>query len=287
MRGIILAGGSGTRLYPLTKAISKQILPIYDKPMIYYPLSVLMLANIREILIISTPRDLLVFEELLGDGSQLGIKVEFKIQKHPNGLAEAFIIGEEFIGDDNVCLILGDNVFYGAGFSGLIEEAAILKDGAIVFGYPVKDPRAYGVVEFDKSGKAISLEEKPENPKSNYAIPGLYFYDNTVVKKSKSIKPSARGELEITTINEKYLKEGKLNVKQLGRGITWLDTGTHEALLQAANYVETIQNRQGYYIACIEEIAYRKKWIKETQLKQLASSMLKTEYGKYLMDLLK
>ena len=287
MRGIILAGGSGTRLYPLTKAISKQILPIYDKPMIYYPLSVLMLANIREILIISTPRDLLVFEELLGDGSQLGIKLEFKIQKHPNGLAEAFIIGEEFIGDDNVCLILGDNVFYGAGFSGLIEEAEILKDGAIVFGYPVKDPRAYGVVEFDKSGKAISLEEKPENPKSNYAIPGLYFYDNTVVKKSKSIKPSARGELEITTINEKYLKEGKLNVKQLGRGITWLDTGTHEALLQAANYVETIQNRQGYYIACIEEIAYRKKWIKETQLKQLASSMLKTEYGKYLMDLLK
>jgi hypothetical protein len=287
MRGIILAGGSGTRLYPLTKAISKQILPIYDKPMIYYPLSVLMLANIREILIISTPRDLLVFEELLGDGSQLGIKLEFKIQKHPNGLAEAFIIGEEFIGDDNVCLILGDNVFYGAGFSGLIEEAAILKDGAIVFGYPVKDPRAYGVVEFDKSGKAISLEEKPENPKSNYAIPGLYFYDNTVVKKSKSIKPSARGELEITTINEKYLKEGKLNVKQLGRGITWLDTGTHEALLQAANYVETIQNRQGYYIACIEEIAYKKKWIKETQLKQLASSMLKTEYGKYLMDLLK
>lgn len=287
MKGIILAGGSGTRLYPLTKSISKQIMPIYDKPMIYYPLSVLMLANIREILIISTPRDLLVFEELLGDGSQLGIKLEFKIQKHPNGLAEAFIIGEEFIGDDNVCLILGDNVFYGAGFSGLIEEAAILKDGAIVFGYPVKDPRAYGVVEFDKSGKAISLEEKPENPKSNYAIPGLYFYDNTVVKKSKSIKPSARGELEITTINEKYLKEGKLNVKQLGRGITWLDTGTHEALLQAANYVETIQNRQGYYIACIEEIAYRKKWIKETQLKQLASSMLKTEYGKYLMDLLK
>ena len=261
MKGIILAGGSGTRLYPLTKAISKQIMPIYDKPMIYYPLSVLMLANIREILLISTPRDLPVFEELLGDGSQLGIKLEYKVQKYPNGLAEAFILGEEFIGDDNVCLILGDNVFYGAGFS--------------------------GVVEFDKNGKAISLEEKPENPKSNYAIPGLYFYDNTVVKKSKSIKPSERGELEITTINEEYLKEGKLNVKQLGRGITWLDTGTHESLLQAANYVETIQNRQGYYVACIEEIAYRKKWINEIQLRQIADTMLKTDYGKYLIDLLK
>ena len=287
MKGIILAGGSGTRLYPLTKAISKQIMPIYDKPMIYYPLSVLMLANIREILLISTPRDLPVFEELLGDGSQLGIKLEYKVQKYPNGLAEAFILGEEFIGDDNVCLILGDNVFYGAGFSGLLEEAAKLKEGAVVFGYPVKDPRAYGVVEFDKNGKAISLEEKPKNPKSNYAIPGLYFYDNTVVKKSKSIKPSARGELEITTINEEYLKEGKLNVKQLGRGITWLDTGTHESLLQAANYVETIQNRQGYYVACIEEIAYRKKWINEIQLRQIADTMLKTDYGKYLIDLLK
>ena len=287
MKGIILAGGSGTRLYPLTKAISKQIMPIYDKPMIYYPLSVLMLANIREILLISTPRDLPVFEELLGDGSQLGIKLKYKVQKYPNGLAEAFILGEEFIGDDNVCLILGDNVFYGAGFSGLLEETAKLKEGAVVFGYPVKDPRAYGVVEFDKNGKAISLEEKPENPKSNYAIPGLYFYDNTVVKKSKSIKPSERGELEITTINEEYLKEGKLNVKQLGRGITWLDTGTHESLLQAANYVETIQNRQGYYVACIEEIAYRKKWINEIQLRQIADTMLKTDYGKYLMDLLK
>ena len=287
MKGIILAGGSGTRLYPLTKAISKQIMPIYDKPMIYYPLSVLMLANIREILLISTPRDLPVFEELLGDGSQLGIKLKYKVQKYPNGLAEAFILGEEFIGDDNVCLILGDNVFYGAGFSGLLEETAKLKEGAVVFGYPVKDPRAYGVVEFDKNGKAISLKEKPENPKSNYAIPGLYFYDNTVVKKSKSIKPSERGELEITTINEEYLKEGKLNVKQLGRGITWLDTGTHESLLQAANYVETVQNRQGYYIACIEEIAYRKKWINEIQLRQIADTMLKTDYGKYLMDLLK
>ena len=287
MRGIILAGGSGTRLYPLTKVISKQIIPIYDKPMIYYPLSVLMLANIREILIISTPRDLPVFEELLGDGSQLGIKLEYKVQEHPNGLAEAFIIGEEFIGDDNVCLILGDNVFYGAGFSGLVEEAATLKEGAVVFGYPVKDPRAYGVVEFDKNGKAISLEEKPENPKSNYAIPGLYFYDNTVVKKSKSIKPSARGELEITTINEEYLKEGKLNVKQLGRGTAWLDTGTHEALLEAANFVQTVQNRQGLYIACLEEIAYQKNWISEVELNKLAEPMIKTAYGQYLIGLRK
>ena len=287
MKGIILAGGSGTRLYPLTKAISKQIMPIYDKPMIYYPLSVLMLANIREVLIISTPRDLPVFEELLGDGSQLGIKLEYKVQEHPNGLAEAFIIGEEFIGDDNVCLILGDNVFYGAGFSGLVEEAATLKEGAVVFGYPVKDPRAYGVVEFDKNGKAISLEEKPKNPKSNYAIPGLYFYDNTVVKKSKSIKPSARGELEITTINEEYLKEGKLNVKQLGRGTAWLDTGTHEALLEAANFVQTVQNRQGLYIACLEEIAYQKNWISEVELNKLAEPMIKTAYGQYLIGLRK
>ena len=287
MKGIILAGGSGTRLYPLTKSISKQIMPIYDKPMIYYPLSVLMLANIREILLISTPRDLPVFEELLGDGSQLGIKLKYKVQKYPNGLAEAFILGEEFIGDDNVCLILGDNVFYGAGFSGLLEEAAKLKEGAVVFGYPVKDPRAYGVVEFDKNGKAISLEEKPENPKSNYAIPGLYFYDNTVVKKSKSIKPSARGELEITTINEEYLKEGKLNVKQLGRGTAWLDTGTHEALLEAANFVQTVQNRQGFYIACIEEIAYQKGWICKERLEELAKPLMKSEYGKYLKELIK
>ena len=287
MKGIILAGGSGTRLYPLTKAISKQIMPIYDKPMIYYPLSVLMLANIREILIISTPRDLPVFQELLGDGSQLGLKLEYKVQKHPNGLAEAFIIGEEFIGKDNVALILGDNIFYGSGFSGMVEEAAKLKEGAIVFGYPVKDPRAYGVVEFDEEGKAISLEEKPENPKSNYAIPGLYFYDNTVIEKAKTIKPSARGELEITTVNERYLQEGKLNVKNLGRGIAWLDTGTHEALLQAANYVEAVQNRQGFYIACIEEIAYQKGWITEKKLKELSQSMIKTPYGQYLVDLVK
>ena len=287
MKGIILAGGSGTRLYPLTKAISKQIMPIYDKPMIYYPLSVLMLANIREILIISTPRDLPVFKELLGDGSQLGLKLEYKVQKHPNGLAEAFIIGEEFIGNDNVCLILGDNIFYGSGLSGLLEEASKLEEGAVVFGYPVKDPRAYGVVEFDKNGKAISLEEKPENPKSNYAIPGLYFYDNTVLKKVKSIKPSARGELEITSVNEKYLEEGKLSVKKFGRGVAWLDTGTHEALLEAANFVQTVQKRQGFYIACIEEIAYQKGWIGEEEVRELAKVMMKTEYGKYLIDLKK
>ena len=287
MKGIILAGGKGTRLYPLTVSISKQILPVYDKPMIYYPLSVLMLANIREILIISTERDLPVFKELLKDGSELGLKLEYKIQKKPNGLAEAFIIGEEFIGDDNVALILGDNIFYGSGFTGLLEEMSKIENGAAIFGYPVKDSRAYGVVEFDETGKAISLEEKPENPKSNYAIPGLYFYDNTVVEKAKNVKPSARREIEITTVNEMYLSEGKLNVKNLGRGVAWLDTGTHDALLEAATYVEAIQKRQGFYIACIEEIAYAKEWISKEQLQKLAEPMMKTEYGKYLVNLIK
>ena len=286
MKGIILAGGSGTRLYPLTKSISKQIIPIYDKPMTYYPLSVLMLANIRDILIISTPRDLPLFKELLGNGSDLGINLEYEVQEKPNGLAEAFLIGEKFIGNDNVALILGDNIFYGSGFTGLVEESATLKEGAIIFGYPVKDPTAYGVVEFDKNGKAISLEEKPKNPKSNFAIPGLYFYDNTVVEKAKKVKPSARGEIEITSINEMYLSEGKLNAKNLGRGTAWLDTGTHESLLDAANYVEAIQKRQGLYIACIEEIAYQKGWITKENLENLSRLLIKTDYGKYLKSLI-
>ena len=287
MKGIILAGGSGTRLYPLTKSISKQIMPIYDKPMIYYPLSVLMLANIREILIISTERDLPVFRELLGDGSDFGVRLEYKVQEKPNGLAEAFLIGEEFVGDDNVALILGDNIFFGSDFSGLLEEAGKITEGAVIFGYPVKDPTSYGVVEFDQNGKAISLEEKPKVPKSNFAIPGLYFYDNTVVEKAKNVKPSSRGELEITTINEMYLNEKNLNVKILGRGIAWLDTGTHEALLEAANFVEAIQKRQGFYIACIEEIAYKKGWIDNKKIEELAETLQKTEYGKYLKELIK
>ena len=287
MKGIILAGGKGTRLYPLTMSISKQILPVYDKPMIYYPLSVLMLANIREILIISTERDLPVFKELLKDGSELGLKLEYKVQDKPNGLAEAFIIGEKFIGDDNVALILGDNIFYGSGFTGLLEEMSKIEDGAAIFGYPVKDPRAYGVVEFDETGKAISLEEKPENPRSNYAIPGLYFYDNTVVEKAKNVKPSARGEIEITTVNEMYLSEGKLNVKNLGRGIIWFDTGTHEALLEASNYVEAIQKRQGFYIACLEEIAYKKGWINEKDIEKKIEGTKMNDYQKYLSLLIK
>jgi glucose-1-phosphate thymidylyltransferase len=287
MKGIILAGGSGTRLYPLTKSISKQIMPIYDKPMIYYPLSVLMLANIREILIISTERDLPVFRELLGDGSDFGVRLEYKVQEKPNGLAEAFLIGEEFVGNDNVALILGDNIFFGSGFSGLLEEAGKIKEGAVIFGYPVKDPTSYGVVEFDQNGKAISLEEKPKVPKSNFAIPGLYFYDNTVIEKAKNVKPSNRGELEITTVNEMYLNEKNLNVKILGRGIAWLDTGTHEALLEAANFVEAIQKRQGFYIACVEEIAYKKGWIDNKKLEELAETLQKTEYGKYLKELIK
>ena len=287
MKGIILAGGSGTRLYPLTKSISKQIMPIYDKPMIYYPLSVLMLANIREILIISTERDLPVFRELLGDGSDFGVRLEYKVQEKPNGLAEAFLIGEDFVGDDKVALILGDNIFFGSGFSGLLEEAEKLTEGAVIFGYPVKNPTAYGVVEFDQNGKAISLEEKPKVPKSNFAIPGLYFYDNTVLKKAKNVKPSNRGELEITTVNEMYLNEKNLNVKILGRGVAWLDTGTHEALLEAANFVEAIQKRQGFYIACIEEIAYKKGWIDNKKIEELAETLQKTEYGKYLKELIK
>ena len=287
MKGIILAGGKGTRLYPLTESISKQILPVYDKPMIYYPLSVLMLANIKEILIISTERDLPVFKELLKDGSGLGLKLEYKVQEKPNGLAEAFLIGEEFIGKDNVVLILGDNIFYGSGFTGLVEEAAKLKKGAIIFGYPVKDPKAYGVVEFDENGKAVSLEEKPKEPKSNYAIPGLYFYDNTVIEKAKKVKPSARGEIEITTVNEMYLSEGKLNVKNLGRGIIWFDAGTHEALLEASNYIEAIQKRQGFYVACLEEIAYKKEWIDKEKIEKKIGDIKKNSYQKYLLQLIK
>ena len=286
MKGIILAGGSGTRLYPLTKAISKQIMPVYDKPMIYYPLSILMLSNIREILIISTNRDMPVFEELLGNGNQLGLNIQYKVQENPNGIAEAFILGEKFIGDDSVALILGDNIFYGHGLSGILEESSQLKNGAHIFAYPVTDPKSYGVVEFDHEGSVISLEEKPENPKSKYAIPGLYFYDNTIVAKAKKLKPSDRNELEITDINNLYLNEGALKAINLGRGMTWFDTGTHDALLEASNYVEAIQNRQGFYIACIEEIAYTKKWITVEQLEKLAIPLLKTKYGKYLKSLI-
>ena len=287
MKGIILAGGSGTRLYPITKSISKQITPIYDKPMIYYPLSVLMLAGIKDILIISTPRDLPMFEELLKTGSDFGISLSYAVQEQPNGLAEAFLIGEDFIGNDSCALVLGDNIFYGHGFTGMLKEAEARKKGATIFGYYVQNPKDFGVVEFDENNRAISLEEKPENPKSNYAVPGLYFYDNTVVEKAKKVKPSKRGELEITTLNEMYLNEGTLNVTSLGRGMAWLDTGTHEALLEAANYVKTIQSRQGVMVACLEEIAYRNGWITKEKVCELAKPLLKSKYGEYLMDLIK
>ncbi len=285
MKGIILAGGSGTRLHPLTRSVSKQILPVYDKPMIYYPLSVLMLAGIKEILVISTPRDIDCFKELLGDGSKVGLKMEYAVQEKPNGLAEAFIIGEKFIKKDNVALVLGDNIFFGQGFSPKVQKAASLEKGAEIFGYLVKDPREYGVVEFDKDKNVLSLEEKPEKPKSKYAVPGLYFYDNTVVEKAKNLKPSKRGELEITDLNKLYLAEGNLKVNLLGRGFAWLDTGTHKNLLHASNFIETIQDRQGNYIACIEEIAYKNGWITREELIKLAEPLLKTEYGKYLMEI--
>lgn len=284
MKGIILAGGSGTRLYPLTKAISKQMLPVYDKPMIYYPLSVLMLAGIREILIISTPRDIEGFQELLDDGSKIGMKLEYAIQEHPSGLAEAFIIGEEFIGESPVALVLGDNIFYGSDFGNTVQEAANLSKGAMIFGCFVKDPRAYGVIEVDEKSNAISIEEKPDHPKSTYAVPGLYFFDNKVTEIAKRVKPSAREEVEITSIIDEYLRKGELKVKIMGRGLAWLDTGTHESLLEASNFVEAIQNRQGLYVSCIEEIAFRRKYISKQQLLQLADPLKKTNYGKYLVD---
>ena len=284
MKGIILAGGSGTRLYPLTKAISKQIMPVYDKPMIYYPLSTLMLAGIREIMIISTPRDLPVFEELLGNGEQLGLHFEYAVQEQPRGLADAFIIGAEFIGTDSVALVLGDNIFYGQSFSSLLSSVADRKNGATIFGYYVRDPREYGVVAFDENGMAVSIEEKPQNPKSNYAVPGLYFYDNEVVEIAKNIKPSARGEIEITCINNEYLRRGTLHVEKMGRGFAWLDTGNHDSLLDAADFVSAFQKRQGLYISCIEEIAYKKRFISRNQLLKLAEPLMKTDYGKYLVE---
>ena len=285
MKGIVLAGGSGTRLYPITKAISKQLVPLYDKPMIYYPISVLMLAGIKDILIISTPRDLPMYKELLGDGSSLGVNFSYEVQDHPNGLAEAFIIGEDFIGDDNVALILGDNIFHGHRFTEILERSTELEEGAVIFGYYTNKPEAFGVVEFDENGKVLSIEEKPEHPKSNYVVPGLYFYDNDVIKIAKNVKPSERGEVEITSVNEEYLKRGKLNVELLGRGMAWLDTGTHDGLLEASNFIETVQKRQSLYIACLEEIAYNKGYISKEQLLETAEELKKTEYGQYLFDL--
>ena len=287
MKGIVLAGGSGTRLYPITKGVSKQLLPIYDKPMIYYPLSVLMLAGISEILIISTPEDIGSFKKLLGDGSAWGVSLEYKIQPSPNGLAQAFILGEEFIGTDDVCLVLGDNIFFGQKFSPLLKSAVNRKIGATIFGYHVKDPERFGVVEFDKNQNAISLEEKPNKPKSNYALTGLYFYDNNVIEIAKNVKPSHRGELEITSINEEYLKRGDLKVELLGRGFAWLDTGTHDSLLDASMFVQTIEHRQGFKIACLEEIAYTNKWINDKQILEIAEPLKKTGYGQYLVELIK
>ncbi len=286
MKGIILAGGSATRLYPLSKSISKQIMPVYDKPMIYYPLSTLMLAGIREVLVISTPRDLPMFRELLGDGSELGMKFDYIIQEVPNGLAQAFVLGEKFLNGEPGCLILGDNIFYGQAFSKMLQQAQNIEKGACIFGYYVKDPRAYGVVEFNDSGTVISIEEKPENPKSNYAVPGLYFYDSTVVERAKALKPSVRGEYEITDLNRTYLEEGALKVELFGRGFAWLDTGNCDSLLEASNFVETIQKRQGFYISCIEEIAWRKGWINDSQLKMLGKKLDKTSYGQYILSLL-
>lgn len=283
MKGIILAGGSGTRLYPITKGVSKQALAIYDKPMIYYPLSILMLANIREVLIISTPKDIHVFEDILGNGSQLGMRFQYTVQERPNGLAEAFIIGEKFIGGDRVALVLGDNIFYGAGFSKILKEAVDQEEGAVIFGYPVHNPSSFGVVEFDENGRVISLEEKPAVPKSKYIVPGLYFYDNDVVEISKGITPSARGELEITAVNNVYLQRGKLHVKKLTRGMAWLDTGTYDGLQEAAQFVNVVQKRQGMYVSCIEEIAYRRGFIDKQQLLKLAQPLSKTEYGQYLI----